>query len=206
MNENQKEQIILASSSPRRRELLSQIGISFTVKVSDADEHTSEKDPGKLVEILSERKAEAVFHTLSASEQANALVIGADTVVALDGEILGKPTDEADAFRMLAMLQGRSHQVYTGVTILCADDSGVKSVNQFFEETTVTFYPMTEEEIRFYIATREPMDKAGAYGIQGKGAAYVKEIHGDYNNVVGLPIARLYQELRKMNHLRIIWH
>ena len=125
---------------------------------------------------------------------AEAIVLGADTVVASDGKILGKPKDTEDAARMLTMLQGRGHEVYTGVTILYEEDCEKEALT-FHEKTTVHFYPMTEEQIREYVATGDPMDKAGAYGIQGFCARYIRGIEGDYNNVVGLPAGRVYQEL-----------
>lgn len=183
--------VILASASPRRRELLKQAGFEFEVIESQADENVAVKEPERLVEELARRKALAVAETL----EGEALVISADTVVAADGEILGKPKDEEDAFRMLSGLQGRTHQVYTGVALV-KKQTGKTEVSSFFEQTDVTMYPMGEEEIRGYIATSEPKDKAGAYGIQGRAAIFVKEIRGDYNNVVGLPIGRLYQELK----------
>ena len=125
------------------------------------------------------------------------MVIGADTVVSAGGEILGKPSDEADAFRMISMLQNQTHQVYTGVTLL-AKSGGKKKKHTFFECSDVKVYPMDEEEIRGYIATKEPMDKAGAYGIQGNFAIFIRGIEGDYNNIVGLPIARVYQEMKTL--------
>lgn len=198
------KKIILASGSPRRRELLSQIGLSFTVRVSEADEHTEETKPEKLVCILSERKALAVWDELTEEEKEESILIGADTVVAVDDRILGKPADETEAFRMIEPLQGRSHQVYTGVTILrqgglqpLADETNTCSIQkkQFFEKTDVLVYPMSEEEITAYVKTGEPLDKAGAYGIQGSFAAYIQGINGDYSNVVGLPVGRLYHEL-----------
>lgn len=198
------KKIILASGSPRRRELLSQIGLSFTVRVSEADEHTEETKPEKLVCILSERKALAVWDELTEEEKKESILIGADTVVAVDDRILGKPADEMEAFRMIELLQGRSHQVYTGVTILrqgglqpLADETNTCSIQkkQFFEKTDVLVYPMSEEEITAYVKTGEPLDKAGAYGIQGSFAAYIQGINGDYSNVVGLPVGRLYHEL-----------
>lgn len=198
------KKIILASGSPRRRELLSQIGLSFTVRVSEADEHTEETKPEKLVCILSERKALAVWDELTEEEKKESILIGADTVVAVDDRILGKPADETEAFRMIELLQGRSHQVYTGVTILrqgglqpLADETNTCSIQkkQFFEKTDVLVYPMSEEEITAYVKTGEPLDKAGAYGIQGSFAAYIQGINGDYSNVVGLPVGRLYHEI-----------
>ena len=128
------------------------------------------------------------------------LVIGADTVVAYGDEILGKPKDEEDARRMLTLLQGNTHSVYTGITLVFIDKSGRTGEYCFFEKTDVTMYPMDEDEINRYIATGEPMDKAGSYGIQGRCAIYIKQIEGDYNNVVGLPVARLYQELRRVGY------
>ena len=198
------KKIILASGSPRRKELLSQIGLSFTVRVSEADEHTEETKPEKLVCILSERKVLAVWDELTEEEKKESILIGADTVVAVDDRILGKPADETEAFRMIELLQGRSHQVYTGVTIFrqggqqpLEEGTGTCSIQkkQFFEKTDVLVYPMSEEEITAYVKTGEPLDKAGAYGIQGSFAAYIQGINGDYSNVVGLPVGRLYHEL-----------
>ncbi len=182
--------MILASASPRRRELLTQAGFSFEVKVSDADEVITEKEPDKIVKELALVKACAV-----AASETEALIIGADTIVAVDGKILGKPRDAEEAFSMLSMLQGRTHQVYTGVALITREEELQKS-HVFSEKTDVHMYPMTEQEIRAYIATGEPLDKAGAYGIQGRAAVYIRKIEGDYNNVVGLPISRLYQELK----------
>lgn len=198
------KKIILASGSPRRKELLSQIGLSFTVRVSEADEHTEEMKPEKLVCILSERKALAVWDELTEEEKKESILIGADTVVAVDDRILGKPADETEAFQMIKLLQGRSHQVYTGVTILrqgglqpLEEGTSTCSIQkkQFFEKTDVLVYSMSEEEITAYVKTGEPLDKAGAYGIQGSFAAYIQGINGDYSNVVGLPVGRLYHEL-----------
>ena len=179
--------IILASGSPRRRELLEQANIKYTVEPADIEEVTDETLPGKVVEDLSRQKALAV----SANHKGE-VVLAADTVVALDDEILGKPQDEEDAFNMLMALSGKTHQVYTGVTIVTADGS----VKTFSECTEVTMYENSEDTIRDYIASKEPMDKAGAYGIQGLGAVLVESIKGDYNNVVGLPLARVYRELK----------
>lgn len=182
--------MILASASPRRRELLTQAGFSFEVKVSDADEIITEKEPDKIVKELALVKACAV-----AASETEALIIGADTIVTVDGKILGKPRDAEEAFSMLSMLQGRTHQVYTGVALITKEE-GLQKSHVFSEKTDVHMYPMTEQEIREYIATGEPLDKAGAYGIQGRAAVYIRKIEGDYNNVVGLPISRLYQELK----------
>ncbi len=184
--------IVLASASPRRKELLKQLGLEFEICVSDVEEKVTETIPSKVVEELSFQKAEAVFRQL----QGDVLVIGADTVVALEGEILGKPKNPQHAAEMLKDLQAREHQVYTGVTIFQRIGESERS-NTFSESTYVKFYPMTDEEIVSYVESGEPMDKAGAYGIQGLGGRFVEQIKGDYNNVVGLPIARLYQELKK---------
>ncbi len=196
------EKIILASSSPRRRELMAQAGFAFEVLVSEADETIETETPGEMVEVLSERKAAAVAEEIKRQgfTEASVLLVGADTMVAIDGKKLGKPKDEKGAEEMLEELSGRTHQVYTGVTLIrlkkAENGSILQESRTFSEGTDVSFYPLTKEEIRSYIATGEPMDKAGAYGIQGKAAVFVKEIKGDYNNVVGLPIARLYQELK----------
>lgn len=185
--------IILASASPRRRELLSQIGWEFSVQVSQVEEIITKIHPGEIVEELSGLKAGAVF----SRTEGDVLVIGADTVVAHKGQILGKPIDAADAVRMLESLQNDTHQVYTGVT-LCMRREGVETVRSFYESTEVDFYPMSREEIEWYVNTGEPMDKAGAYGIQGLAGRFVKQIRGDYNNVVGLPVAGLYQEVKQL--------
>ncbi len=192
--------IVLASGSPRRRELLGQIGIKFEVCVSDVEERASSSEPSLLVRELSAQKAEAVFCTLEAYE-GSLLVIGADTVVACDGEILGKPGDEGRAREMLKRLQGRSHEVYTGVTLLYRQGGGAQASypvekRSFYESTGVRFFSMSDEEIEAYAATGDPLDKAGAYGIQGLCARYISGIEGDYNNVVGLPLGRLYQEIK----------
>ena len=184
-----KKEIILASGSPRRRELLNQIGIDFTVITSDADEITTEKSPEKIVMQLSSLKAEAVAklpvkkNTAAVQNSAAAsfgdsdsyVIIGADTIVYADGQVLGKPRDERHAFDMIKSLSGGSHSVYTGVTFICG-----KEKTSFYEQTEVYVYDMTDEEILDYIKTKEPMDKAGAYGIQGRFAAFVSKIEGDY--------------------------
>lgn len=186
------KKVILASASPRRRELLEQIGMDFQICYSQAEEIISEKEPISVVQSLSSLKAKDVAGRMDSEE---ALIIGADTIVAIQGEILGKPRDEKTAAAMLWKLQGKMHQVYTGVTLIHMTENNVQS-HTFSEKTKVAFYPMTMEEISCYVSTKEPMDKAGAYGIQGRGAVYIKEIQGDYNNVVGLPLARMYQEIK----------
>lgn len=192
--------IILASASPRRRELLEQIGLEFEIKVSNVEEKSAATTPWQLVEELSAQKAWAVLESLEPGGVA-VLVIGADTVVSVGNGILGKPKDEEEAAGMLSRLSGGTHQVYTGVTLLyrpvfSRSDADVRQ-KTFHEASKVHFYPMTEEEISCYVATGEPLDKAGAYGIQGLFARYVKGIEGDYSNVVGLPVGRLYQEAKE---------
>lgn len=185
------KKIVLASGSPRRRELMTQIGLEFTVVPSHVEEVVRYARPDQIVEDLSRQKAEDI----ASQAEPGTIVIGADTVVAVDGEILGKPHTPEMAEIMLDKLQGRSHQVYTGVTIIEKNDREIQT-RTFSEQTDVHIYPMTKEEIRRYVATGDPLDKAGAYGIQGVFAAYVEGITGDYYNVVGLPIGRLYQELK----------
>ena len=182
--------IILASASPRRKELLRQINLEPEIVPSTIEEKITKTEPDLVVMELSEQKAMDVADIYRGTR---AVVIGADTVVAYQGRILGKPHSEEEAFEMLSSLQGNTHQVYTGVTIINCE-TGARET--FAEQTEVMVYPMEEEEIRNYIATNEPMDKAGAYGIQGRFAAYIRGIHGDYNNVVGLPVGRVYQMLK----------
>ncbi|MFA4135093.1 MULTISPECIES: nucleoside triphosphate pyrophosphatase [unclassified Brevibacillus] len=173
--------LILASSSPRRRELLQTLGLSFTVITSDVDETTAEHlSASEVVEELSLRKAKEV-----ASRLTEGVVLGSDTVVVLDDQILGKPVDEMDAYRMLSMLQGQEHTVYSGVALIDVE-TGRTEVSHSL--THVRIRALTEQEIKSYIATGEPMDKAGSYAIQGIGATIVEGIHGDYFTVVGLPL------------------
>ncbi len=184
--------IILASASPRRRELLTQIGLKFEIMPSHKEERMQENRPAQVVMGLAMDKAEDIFGQVGEDEKTDVLVIGADTIVALDNIILGKPKDEEDALKMLRFLQGKTHQVYTGVCMVTADEAQV-----FYEKTDVTMYPADEEQLIEYIRTGEPMDKAGSYAIQGQGCVLVQEIHGDYNNVVGLPVAQIWQRLMK---------
>ncbi|MCL2446309.1 MAG: Maf family protein [Oscillospiraceae bacterium] len=180
-------QIILASASPRRHELLAAAGIAFTVHAPDIDETLDPAwTPEHAARELACQKAEAV-----AALYPDACVIAADTIVVIDGEILGKPVDEADAVRMLHLLSGREHTVFTGV---CMQRGEHKTV--FAQQTQVQFYALSDDEITRYVATGEPMDKAGAYGIQGRGAVLVQGIVGDFYNVMGLPIAQVVRELR----------
>ena len=177
--------LVLASKSPRRSEILKNAGIDFTVRVADADETIPEgTKPEDAVVFLAARKAMAV------ERAEDELVLGADTVVVLDDKILGKPKDREDAFNMLKSLSGRVHSVFTGV---CAIGSGVSLT--FAEETKVEFMPLTDHEIYTYIDTNEPYDKAGAYGIQGFASKFIRGIEGDYFNVVGLPISRIYEKI-----------
>lgn len=189
------KQLILASASPRRKELLERIGLTLQVQPSRREEVVTCTDPAQIVEELSFRKAEDICSELLQTDPegaGNAVVLGADTVVALDGRVLGKPKDEQDAYEMLHSLQGRTHHVYTGVTIMEPEGRSYT----FSCGTEVTVFPMTDEEIWAYIKTGDSTDKAGSYGIQGPFCAYVKEIAGDYNTVVGLPVSRVYQELK----------
>lgn len=187
--------IILASASPRRKELLAKAGISFTVIPAAGEEKRTSEEPGEAVQQLARDKAEWVAQSLAECEEGT-LVIGSDTIVVFENRILGKPKDRRDAAETLEKLQGNTHQVYTGVTVL-ERKAGKWVEHTFFESTDVTFYPVSREEIQDYIATGEPMDKAGSYGIQGLFGIYVKGICGDYNNVVGLPVARLFHEMKK---------
>lgn len=186
------KKLILASGSPRRRELMEQIGLDFDVITSNAEEETNEKLPDMAVKELSRLKAEAVFENLSESDKRASAVIGADTIVYADCKFLGKPHDADEAFEMIKGLSGKVHSVYTGVTVITEEQTF-----SFAEQTKVKVYEMSDEEIKNYIETGDCFDKAGAYGIQGSFAAYVSGIDGDYNNVVGLPAARLYHELKK---------
>ncbi|MBQ7566525.1 MAG: septum formation inhibitor Maf [Oscillospiraceae bacterium] len=178
--------LILASQSPRRRELLGRIGLEFTVRAADIDETMDENDPPEVaVARISAKKAAAV----EADE--SDVVLAADTIVVLDGAVLGKPKDAADAARMLRMLAGRTHRVMTGVTVRRGDKYETR-----VETTDVTFRPLREKEIAAYVATGEPMDKAGAYGVQGKASIFVSGLRGDYFNVMGLPLCLTAELLR----------
>ncbi len=185
------EKIILASASPRRRELLSQIDIEYDVVLSNVKEHTKETLPDKIVMDLSRQKAlEVALRT-----EEGRIVLGADTVVAVDDVILGKPTSREHAYEMIKSFSGREHSVYTGVTLVRKNGDTEKIVT-FSEATKVYVKEMTDEEIWSYIDSDNPMDKAGAYGIQGRFAAFVEKINGDYSNIVGLPISKVYDNLK----------
>lgn len=205
---------VLASASPRRAELLRQIGIESEVIPSRIEEKITSAEPSRIVMELSRQKAEEVAERIGEAAEnpegsaerpgesagrlgkmndSRTVVIGSDTVVSSGGQILGKPSDRQAARAMLIQLQGKSHDVYTGVTLIGAGKKRTFSVG-----TKVEVYPMTEQEIEDYLDTGESMDKAGAYGIQGRFAAYIKGIEGSYTNVVGLPVGRLYQEIKQL--------
>lgn len=197
------EKIILASQSPRRQEILSLGGYEYKVCVSSAEEQIPPEElenltPQELVERLARVKAEDVYRrNCNKNSVEEITVIGADTVVAVDGRVLGKPRTEDEAYEMLSMLEGRTHDVFTGVCILWTNPDTQAEIqgNIFHCHTKVTFYPMTEKEIDNYVATGDCMDKAGAYGIQSGAAKYIQGIEGDYLNVVGLPLSKIYHVL-----------
>lgn len=205
--------IILASASPRRKELLEQIGLEFEICPAKGEEVITTSIPSEVVLELSKQKAIEVASLVQSYNEAHEgittptdiMVIGADTVVAIDNQILGKPKDELDAKRMLQLIQGKTHQVYTGVTVVFISEDGRVGQKSFYEETRVNVCEMSEEEIDRYIASCEPLDKAGSYGIQGKFALHIRSIEGDYNNVVGLPVSRLYQELLTLGIDMFLW-
>ncbi len=192
------KKIILGSASPRRKALMEQMGAEFEVKASFGEEIYKSTVPEEIVKELATMKAQNVAADLNAQ---NIIVIGADTVVALDGSVLGKPKDEADAFGMLKSLQGREHEVFTGVSLLDFSETGACKPHVCAVGTKVFVHNMDDSEILAYIQSGEPMDKAGAYGIQGKFAAYIDRIEGDYYNVMGLPISRLYQLLKEIGQM-----
>ena len=179
--------LVLASASPRRRELMSLAGFDFEVITADVDEVLDATlTPCELVMSLALQKASAV-----AKDNFDAAVVGADTVVVLDGKVLGKPHSEEEAVQMLRDLSGNTHEVYTGVCIIKGD-----TIHKFYECTKVTFWPLEDELIEDYVASKEPMDKAGSYGIQGKGCVLVEGIEGDYFNIVGLPVAEVVRRIK----------
>lgn len=186
--------IILASGSPRRKEILEQVGINFQVMPSKKEEQLISREPEVMVSELARMKARDIAEQL----QENVIVIGADTIVANAGKILGKPKDELDAVDMIMNLQGHSHNVYTGVCIIIKDGTGALQIEEFVECTKVHVSELTKEQAMDYILSGEPMDKAGAYAIQGRFAKYIRGIEGDYYNVVGFPIARFCEEMEKL--------
>ena len=188
------KKIILASGSPRRRELMDREGFEFTVITSKAEENYDPSlPPQEIAQSLAKLKAQAVASALPAQDLEDSIVIGADTIVALDGVIYGKPVDASDACRMLRELSGKTHQVITGVCIICNKDA-----QTFAQSTNVNFKELSGIEIQEYVASGEPLDKAGAYGIQGLGGKLVDSIDGDFDNVVGLPIKTLAPKLRAL--------
>ena len=193
--------IVLASASPRRKQLLEDAGISFSVVVSQANEDLPDEawaDPAQAVQLLAERKAQAVASTLDV--QAPTLVIGADTIVVVDGVVYGKPADVQQARQMLQTMSGRAHQVMTGVSVWKVDpaQSGSQCASGFVEVSDVHFKPLTSQDIDLYLACGESLDKAGAYAIQGEGHVLVERFEGDYDNIVGLPVSRLMRELQAL--------
>lgn len=190
--------LILASQSPRRQELLAMLGIPFEIMVADTDETITHTDPAKVTEALSAGKAQVVANQIT-----DAIVIGADTVVSVDERILGKPKDKEEAREMITLLQGRSHMVYTGVTLCEVNADGERRSCTFSEGTRVNVASMNKDEIETYIMTEEPYDKAGAYGIQGLFGKFIEGIEGDYYNVVGLPVHRLYKELYRFADMTV---
>ena len=185
--------VILGSASPRRKEILTQAGIDFEVLVSDCEERITSTIPSEIVSGLSGQKADDVWDRAVRlyGSSGDLLVIGADTIVAFGNTVFGKPKDREDAVRMLKTLSGMTHQVYTGVTVITSD----KRIT-FADCTDVTMYDVSDREIDEYVSTGEPMDKAGAYAIQGGYARYIRGINGEYNNVVGFPVARMIYELK----------
>lgn len=182
------QELILASASPRRKEILEQVGIKFTTIPSTKEEVTTKKDPEEVVKELALIKAQDVADQTGYE----GVILGADTIVVHNNIILGKPKDREDAIGMLRNLQGDTHKVFTGVAIIKQG-----TIINFAVETKVVVAPMSQKEMEAYADTKEPMDKAGAYGIQGRFAVYIEEIQGDYYNVVGLPIGAIYKELKK---------
>lgn len=190
------KKLVLASASPRRKELLSQIGLDFIVCPSDAEEVITKTVPAEIVMELAKTKAEAIWQK---TEQENCIVLGADTIVVKDDEILGKPKDDQDATRMIQRLQGNVHQVYTGVCFYYREEgTDIEKCHLFYGCTDVQVAPMSLQEIETYLQQGEHRDKAGAYGIQGFFERYIEGIRGDYANVVGLPVGLVYRELIKL--------
>lgn len=187
--------IILASASPRRKEILEQVGIAFTIIPSEKEEIITDIDPIAAVKALASMKANDISNRVMEP----GIIIGADTIVVHNNTIMGKPKDEEDAKRMLRDIENDTHEVYTGVSIIIKELPDKYCEKTFVDVTKVTINPMSDEQIDNYVATKEPLDKAGAYAIQGKFAVYVKKIDGDYYNVVGLPIAKIYETLLSEN-------
>lgn len=192
-----RNDIILCSSSPRRREILENIGVKFDVVVSEVDETEEifEGDPSDFVKDLSVKKAEAVLEGITEKKRKNLILIAADTVV-YNGQIYGKPRDREEASAMLRSLSGKTHQVFTGMSVIYFDKNSERTDFAFADKTDVTMWELSDFEIDGYVASGECDDKAGAYAIQGGAALFIKKILGDYNNVVGFPLSKLYQECK----------
>ena len=192
-------QVILASESPRRKEIMETMGIAYKVIAANVDEVTQETNPFEMVQELAGLKTDAVLQRpeLQTDEYKDVILIGADTMVFYREHALGKPKDEKDAYRMLSMLSDQMHEVITGVSIIIRNRYSFEERISFAVSTKVIVLPLTGEQIKDYIATGEPMDKAGAYAIQGKFGIYIKEIIGDYYNIVGFPISKIYDTLLK---------
>lgn len=190
--------IILASKSPRRKEILENLGLDFHIMSADADETSDITDPGRLVMTLAERKGQAVVALLDEEQKKDSLVIACDTLVYAEGEFLGKPCDREDARRMLRLLSGRSHSVISGIYVFYADREACS-----FASTNVLFDSVSESDIEKYLDSGEPFDKAGAYAIQGKASVFIRGIDGDYFNVVGLPVNELYKTLKNKFNIDI---
>lgn len=198
-----QNKVILASASPRRREILEQVGIKCDIITSSIEEKVTQSEPNKVVLELSMQKADDVYRKVlndrlekEVLDNKEYIIIAADTVVAVDNKIMGKPANIEEAYDMISLIQGRKHNVLTGVTIIVCDGINNSRRFSFYESTEVEIYDMDEDDINKYIETSEPYDKAGAYAIQGLFAKYVKKINGDYYNVVGLPISRIIREIK----------
>ena len=197
---------ILASGSPRRVELIQKLHLPFEVQKAIGEELTSETEPAKYAMSLAREKALEVYNRLSniprSAEKDSLFVLGADTIVVHEGQILGKPSDEEDAFEMLSSLSGKTHEVYTGVAFVFDRIDGSKAADpvivSFFDRTEVTFNTLSADEIRAYISTGDPLDKAGAYGIQGDFSIHVSGVKGNFENVIGLPVSKIYEEIKKL--------
>lgn len=197
--------VILASGSPRRKELLGAMGIEFEIRTSDVDETPTETEPEAIVKELSKRKGEDVYTSLKnegkISDSEECLIISADTLVFLGSERLGKPGTSENAAIMLGKLSGKTHQVITGVYLTYVSGNEIKTAN-FSAKTDVYVAKLSKQEIDEYVSTKEPLDKAGAYAIQGLFAKHIEGINGEYANVVGLPVASLYKELKKIGYIK----
>ena len=198
---------ILASGSPRRVELIQKLHLPFEIEKAIGEELTSETEPAKYAMSLAREKALEIYNRLSniprSAEKDSLFVLGADTIVVHEGHILGKPSDEEDAFEMLSSLSGKTHEVYTGVAFVFdridSSETTEPVIVSFFDKTEVTFNELSADEIRAYIATGDPLDKAGAYGIQGDFSIHVSGVKGNFENVIGLPVSKIYEEMKRLN-------